>query len=250
MRQWFAYVARDTTRHRAVFYEALHDYRRNSQIVHSRHLRVFWIAADFDADSEDARELVANHIRAETAEDILPNVLFGRLSASRVRPTILGSGMQGLELAVLHSIAMDGFTNFAVLSKKLDASKTVLRDRVQRLQMSGLLIQPRTIIQMYHVGSAGRAFLRLCSQISKLGTAGYSLSLESIEILRMLGIEPDLAILEENEYATAISGGSPGEMFSALLGKIGAADNWGTDWTRTQFRQISYEYDPSLWLLL
>jgi hypothetical protein len=144
-----AYVARDTTRNRSVFYEAVHDYRRDSRSRHSKHLKVFWVPADFDADSSAARQLVRAQLQDEIVEDILFNVLFGRLSAPRVWAIILGSGLVGLELAVLHSIGVDGFFNFNQLRQKVDASPTVLRDRIQRLLTSGLLLQPRDGGQMY-----------------------------------------------------------------------------------------------------
>jgi hypothetical protein len=247
-----AYVARDTTKHRATFYESLQDYRRSSHAAQSRHLKVFWVPADFDADSESARRLVETQLKQEVTEDILFNVLFGKLSAPRVRAILLGSGMVGLELAVLHSIATEGFFNFARLSEKLNAGKGTLRDRVQRLQMSGLLIQPHSLAQMYHVGSAGRAFLRLCSQVNSAKSADHPLSVESTEILRMLGIEPDPAAIENYPYYfTKIGGFTPPAMFSLMSHIATAAEaTWGVDWAHADFKHDPGEQDQSRWLLL
>ena len=79
-----AYVARDTTKHRSVFSEAIVDYRKIRDGRSPKHRKVFWVPADFDADSEAARNIVRSQLQREVAEDILFNVLFGRLTPSRV----------------------------------------------------------------------------------------------------------------------------------------------------------------------
>jgi hypothetical protein len=211
------------------------------------------VPADFDADSFAARQLVRAQLQDDVVEDILFNVLFGRLSASRVRAIILGSGMVGLELAILHSIAVDGFVNFPQLRRKIDASPTVLRDRVQRLLMSGLLLQPRDLGQMYHVGSAGRAFLRLCAQVYKLSFEDYSLSSGSADILRMLEIEPDQDIrLNYGDFPNPWVGNrTPRAMFALMFNKaVAAAEQWGVSWEQADFVQDSGEQDPTRWLML
>lgn len=64
--------------------------------------------------------------------------------------------------------------------------------------MSGLILQERSVGEGYYVGSAGRAFLRLCTQLYKLANEKLPLAEESIEILKTLGAELfDLSQFEE-----------------------------------------------------
>src|ERR1700733_1380031 len=65
------YVARDTTKHRSVIAEAMNDYRRLQQSQNFKHFRVFWVPADFDADSETERNLIGSQLENEITEDIL-----------------------------------------------------------------------------------------------------------------------------------------------------------------------------------
>jgi hypothetical protein len=249
-----AYIARDTTRHRSVFYEAVHDYHRDSGGRHPKHLKVFWVPADFDADSAEARDLIRMQLQAEVVEDVLFNVVFGRLSAPRVRAIVLGSGLVGVELAVLHSIATEGFFNFSQLRLRVDASATVLRDRVQRLLMSGLLLQPRDLGQMYVVGSAGRAFLRLCAQVYKLRFKNCSLSPETADILRMLEIDQDPHIVLPGYGALPdrwVQDRTPRAIFVRLFNKTwAAAQDWGVNWEQDNFVHDSGEQDLNRWLML
>ena len=52
------------------------------------------------------------------------------------------------------------------------------------------MLQERRAGQKYYVGSAGRAFLRLCAQVYRLVEDKRPLAAESVAIFKMLGIEP------------------------------------------------------------
>jgi hypothetical protein len=138
------YVARDTTKHRSVITEAIGDYRKIRQGLDCKRFKVFWVPADFDADSEKERQLVESQLEHEITEDILLNVLFGRLSASRVHAIAVmkpSTSNLGLELAILRSIALNGFTSLGWLGHEFKVSSGTVRERIYRLQMSGLILQ-------------------------------------------------------------------------------------------------------------
>lgn len=66
----------------------------------------------FDADNEPDRTLVAQTIRDQVRDDLLLNVLFGRLNATDVGMLLQGNGIPGLLIAVLDEVARHGFFNF------------------------------------------------------------------------------------------------------------------------------------------
>jgi hypothetical protein len=246
------YIARDTMRHRAKFFEAARDYRSSGYNTALKRLKVFWIPSDFDADSDRAREFVGRQLQTEIVEDLLFNVVFGRLSGSSVRATLLKEGMFGLVLAILHLIAANGFVFFQDLEKKFEISGATLRDRMLRLQMSGFLLQPRDGSHTYHVGSAGRSLLRICSEVRKLVNHEAWLGDEMVEILRLLEIEPDRDFVRKPSYSDDWLGGkTPEAMFGILLSTVVAAESrWGVDWTNTNFVADDNEHDQSYWLRL
>lgn len=183
--------------------------------------KVFWVPADFDADSEKQRGLIESQLQNEIAEDILFNVLFGRLNASRVHAAIMmGSNVArpGLDLAVLHTIAVDGFVSLGFLSHKFKVSSNTVRDRISRLQMSGLVLQERRVGEAYYVGPAGRAFLRLSSQLHRLVCDGLALSVESTEIFKMLDAEPFEISQVDRNFTTGHLDRNDPKMIFALLG--------------------------------
>ena len=250
------YVARDTTRHRSVFSEAMSDYRKVRDSQKFRHFRVFWVPFDFDADSEQERRLVESQLRHDITEDVLLNVLFGRLDSSRVHAAMMmhpSTEKLGLELAVLHSIAVEGFTSLGWLSHKFHVSSGTVRERISRLQVCGLVIQKRAAGQGYSVGPAGRAMLRLCSQVYKVVNDGTSLSSESIEIMKMLGMEP--FEVEQADYVFSRTGvldrNDPRLIFGMLMGKAQwAASLWNVDWEECDYKYAPDEHDNSLWLAI
>ena len=250
------YIARDTTRHRSIFSEAMSDYRKMRDGQKFKHFRVFWIPFDFDADSEQGRRLVESQLRQQVTEDILLNVLFGRLDSSRVNAAMMmhpSTEKLGLELAVLHSIAIEGFVSLGFLSHKLHVSPSTIRERIYRLQVCGLVIQKRTAGQGYSVGPAGRAMLRLCSQVYKLVNKGISLSPESTQIMKMLGMEPFETEQVAHVFSRRESTGrnDPRLTFAILMGKTHwAASQWNVDWEQCDYKCAPDEYDESLWLAI
>ena len=251
------YIVRDTKKHRSAFAEIRSDYQRNDNDKRPKYLKDIWIPQNFDADSEEAQQTVRSLLRKEIIEGILFNVLFGRLNASRVRATLLTGGFQGrearyqgLELAILHALAVDGFTSLRHMSQKMGISSNTLRDRIQRLQMSGLILQERGAGQGYHVGSAGRAFLRLCEQVYRIWHGG-QLRVETVDILKMLEIEPDEDIPTSARDISSTPPNSPKAMFYVMLVKTYmAAHQWNVSWDRSDYSYIPDEHDTARWLVL
>jgi hypothetical protein len=249
------YVARDTTKHRAVIAEAMNDYRRFRQGPNIKHFRVFWVPADFDADSEEERNLIGSQLEHEITEDILLNVLFGRLSAPRVHAVAAmkpSTSSIGLELAILRSIALNGFISLGFLSHEFKVSSSTVRDRIYRLQMSGLVLQERSAGEGYYVGSAGRAFLRLCTQLYKLANDKPPLTAESTEIFKTLGAEP-FELSQSGEYCgtSGTDRNDPKSVFFMWVGKvIYAARVHGADWEKREYKYSDDERDASRWLSL
>lgn len=217
--------------------------------------KVFWVPADFDADSEKRRGLIESQLQNEIAEDILFNVLFGRLNASRVHAAIMmGSNVArpGLDLAVLHTIAVDGFVSLGFLSHKFKVSSNTVRDRISRLQMSGLVLQERRVGEAYYVGPAGRAFLRLSSQLHRLVCDGLALSVESTEILKMLDAEPfEISQVDRNFTTGHLDRNDPKMIFAFWVGKAEMAERmWGINWDQCDYKYLSDEQNYSRWLTL
>ena len=248
------YVARDTTKHRSVIAEAMNDYRRFRQGQNFKHFRVFWVPADFDADSEKERHLIGSQLEHEITEDILLNVLFGRLTAARVQAVAVmkpSTTNLGLELAILRSIALNGFTSLKSLSHEFGVSSGTVRERIYRLQMSGLILQERSVGEGYYVGSAGRAFLRLCTQLHKLARGHLPLTEESTEILKTLGAEP-FELSRHGDYFDR-SGDTdrfdPKSVFFFWLGKVHfAAQIYEFDWDQCAYKYSDDEQDTARWL--
>lgn len=247
------YIARDTTKHRSIFYEAINDYRRIRESDQRKHFRVFWVPADFDADSQEARQLIRTQLEREVTEDILFNIIFGRLSASRVAAIAWTTFRNaGLELAALHSTAVHGFTSNRHLALELSVSSGTVRDRLAQLQMSGLIMQERRTGQLYHVSSAGRAYLRISAQLHEFAIDKSPLSIETKTILRLLGAEPSDRYLEQfpdNEERRTLS--SPRATFNWMTARaVMASLKYGVDWGRSDFQYTADEHDSNRWLHL
>lgn len=116
----------------------------------------------FDADNESERALVTQTIRDQVREDLLLNVLFGRLNATDVGMLLQGTGIPGLLIAVLDEVARHGFFNFPALGRALDTNPTTLRPRVFSLVAAGMLDQAAQA-SLFRATQRGRVMLKVCS---------------------------------------------------------------------------------------
>lgn len=95
----------------------------------------------FDADNASERKLVQDNIHRQVRDDLVLNVLFGRIAAVDIEILLQGTGIPGLLLAALNAIATTGFFNFPALGRSVGANPSTLRPRVQSLLAAGMLDQ-------------------------------------------------------------------------------------------------------------
>ncbi|MEV4757307.1 hypothetical protein AB0J86_19625 [Micromonospora sp. NPDC049559] len=120
----------------------------------------------FDADQEEERLAVAAAIRSQILDDLLLNVLFGRLTASDVDLFLQGTGIPGLLLAALENIASHGFINFPTLARPLGMKPSTLRSRVQSLLTAGMLTQ-QVGASVFSATPRAAIFLRACRLLAR-----------------------------------------------------------------------------------
>src|SRR3712207_1280016 len=108
-----AYLVRHNVKNQAKFAEALLDYKSTHIKNELFRLRPIWVPDGFDADSEDDRRTMRNFITAAVVQDILFNVVFGRLTSDDVDIFLSATGFVGLQLALLAHIAEHPMGNLA-----------------------------------------------------------------------------------------------------------------------------------------
>ncbi len=135
----WAYVTRDTMKSRALIHEAVADYRQTRYQGGLHRLKVIWIPADFDADSENGRLLVKDLLRRHISKDILFNVVFGNLTEGDIRYFLALGGIMGLKYAVLYNIATQQMLNYASVAQQLNSNRTTVRRQVHDLLATGFM---------------------------------------------------------------------------------------------------------------
>lgn len=155
----WAYIVRDNVKNRALLQEVLQDFRKSVEGNQLFKLKVFWVPQDFDADNENARAVVEISLKDAIINDLLFNVVFGRLSSTDVKFFLNTTGIVGLNLAVLYEIATNGFINYAALSERFGVSAGPLKDKINNLLGCGFIWCWRG--GSYYVSLKGRVFLEL-----------------------------------------------------------------------------------------
>jgi hypothetical protein len=140
----------------------------------------------FDADQDEERAAVAGAIRNQVLDDLLLNVLFGRLTRPDIDLFLQGTGIPGLILAVLETVAARGFVNFPTLAKPLGMKPSTLRSRVQALQTAGMLAQ-QPGNSMFATTPRAAIFLRICKLLGRRD----AITSELAFILQRLGLSDD-----------------------------------------------------------
>lgn len=158
------YVAKDTIKFRQAFAEIITDYRRSGRYADLFKLRPIWVPADFDADRSGDQQLVEEHLRNVVVTDILFNVVLGNITAEDLRFVLYTSGVGGLQLAILHVIANDGFVNIAGLSARLKISPGPIREKLLILAGADMIQTPPSAIA-YKVTPKGRVLLDIVKRI-------------------------------------------------------------------------------------
>jgi hypothetical protein len=232
------YVARDTTKARSILHEAVRDYRRSLDTARPWRLRVIWIPFDFDADDEEKRRAVSEILADELTRDLLLAVVLGNLQTENVDLFLRSTGIIGLDLAVLHLVAFEGFFNVSTTSETLGVSSGPVRERLVRLLGCGFLAQPDPTGSFYVVSARGRVFLELCREV--LRADGHP-SPELLRVLELLGIPP--------REQMGPAGPEASDRHAALRLRIDAAMNyWDIDLSRTDYFEywMSNTWPPQL----
>jgi len=232
-----AYVARHTSANQRALFELMEHVRRSTFAAELRRVRIFWVPGDFDADDDSARTALRLHLDESIANDILLNIVFGRLSATDVRFFLANTAIPGLLLATLYEIAKNGFGNYASLSQAVGVSSSTLRPRVSALVTSGML-GTYPAASMYFVSSRGRVLLDICHQISKNAneiTPELSYILELLQV--NLNHDPGADIYSLDAWGLR----SPSDSGLRLLGEIHAvARQFGIE-----LQGPPYQVDPA-----
>ncbi len=226
----WAYVARDNIRNRALFYEVIRDFQ---QTEHSRDLyklKLFWVPENFEVGSAQSEQVISFYLRDQIVNDVLMNIVFGKLTASDVRFFLNQMGIPGIHLAVLYDIANYGFFNYAELGTRVSVSVSTLRTRYQVVLGSGFIYEPYSPEKAGYsavVSLKGRVFLKLIQQVYQQYCEG-KITPELEFILKKLHLEPNLddpiPSLNSHEAISLVSTPpSPGKFFKLLIAQIIAA---------------------------
>lgn len=179
------YVAAATTKAQRLVSEIVGSYRTGPVDVPLYKLKTIWVPPDLDIDNESDRIVVTDLIENTLAQDVLLNVVLGNLSQEHIALFTASSGLIGLDLAVLHVVATEGFFNLRILSERLERSAGALRERITRLLGCGFLTQPDPSASYFHAALRGRVFLELCREVSSpLAMA----DLETRRLMFLLGL--------------------------------------------------------------
>lgn len=237
------YLAADTVNHQSAFEETISDFRRSGKFGDLFRLKPIWIPSDFDADEDRQRSLVSEIVKSRIVEDILFNVVFGRIAGESIKLFLSASGIPGLNLVILHNIATQGFVNIATLAKRLAVSAGPIREKLPLLVGAGFIASPAPGALMFSETSKGRVFLDLVCRLAKELDSG-EVSVELAYILAKLDCRPvSYASLSSNKEVF------PKEAFIALVRTMSIASrNWGIDLRqidRSKKIELSVPADPS-----
>ena len=193
----WAYIVRDTVKNRALLQEVLQDFRQSVEGNQLFKLKVFPIPPDFDVNDENARKVVEQSLKDAIINDLLFNVVFGRLSSTDVKFFLHTTGIVGLNLAVLYEVASNGFINYSALRDRLGVSVGPLKDKVNNLLGCGFIWCWRG--GSYYVSLKGRVFLDLLRKYTSEEKEQRIISQEVRYLFAMLGVD-----LQPNSIVTRI----------------------------------------------
>jgi hypothetical protein len=213
------YLASDTVSHHATFEETISDFRRSGRFTDLFRLKPIWVPSDFDADQEKQRLLIGEIVRSQIVEDILFNVVFGRINADNIRLLLGVSGIPGVNLAILHNIATEGFMNISTLAKRLDVSAGPIREKLALLEGTGFIASLKPGMLRYSESDKGKVFLDI---LSRLTVELPALSPELVYVLTKLGCKP---VDSPEDWAAEVF---PTNTYIALIRTMEyAARRWG-----------------------
>lgn len=193
-----AYVIRDNVKNHALLAEVIQDFKRTELGRDLFKLKTLWVPDGFDADDELQRATMRDVLRSSVVEDILFNVVFGRLSAQDVAVFLSASGTVGLTFALFLYIAREGMIgNIAEPKSALGVSAGPIRERLLVLQAAGFVGAPNGrpgVSLINELTAKGRVFLDVVARLST-ELRSVSISEEFHYILEKLGCAPPSAAM-------------------------------------------------------
>lgn len=223
------YITNDTIRNRVTFEEIISDFRSTGLLSDVFRFKQFWIPPDFDADKEQQRKLITNTIKSQIVDDLLFNIIFGKISSEDVTFFLNTTGTIGLNLAVLHYIATQGFFNITSLSKNLDVSSSPIREKLLILSGAGF-ISSEIGKSQYQITSKGKVFLDIIIRVFKEYQSS-RISEELHYILTRLNCKP-----VAKKQVEACEDVFPSSLFVNLIRTI----NYAKDYWEIDFSTIDY----------
>jgi hypothetical protein len=184
------YIARHDRRHRARLAEVTQSYLNGPYRDRLSRLRIFWVPADFDAKSDNDKELIYNVLKDEITKDLLLHVALGGLTLQDVT-RFSSSKRPGLPIAILSHVRKHGYRNHRHTSRELNVPLDALRYETERLFVIGFLGSESLQGGIYHLTDSGNGMLDICSRLrdylrGKLGDGNENKEFE--HICRLLGI--------------------------------------------------------------
>ncbi|MEU7971280.1 hypothetical protein AB0B48_04490 [Micromonospora sp. NPDC049089] len=208
-------------------------------------LRLFRYPA-FDADIDSERTAVARAIRNQVLDDLVMNILFGRLQAADVSLFLQGTSISGLLLAALEHIALNGFFNFPELGRSLGANPTTLRPRVQTLLTAGLLVQmPGN--SMFSATPRAGIFLRICSLLARDRGASTELAY-ILDRLDLGNHRTHPSIIPAESELLRVPYSADGKRLRLLNEIRNARERFGADLTSFGFQLADPHAEPGRWI--
>lgn len=237
-------MARDVTSNRRTVHEIVSDIKKTPMRDRLARLRTVWIPSDFDADKETDRETISEVLTERLTRDLLVSVILGGVSAKDIEAVGPQGGIPGLSLAVIESIAREGFVNMPDLAKRLSVSPTTVRNRVQILAASGILDQPNPMALVYRPSIKGKVVLDICRSLVTAAKSDGGVTSELLYVLEILGLRhvsepiPMDWLPEADGSFTALT---PEDLFKGLVTQsLYATDRFGIEWGEAFF-----DSDPS-----
>lgn len=135
------YVVSDSVRARARIDEVISSYRDQPAIRRLlRGLRLIFVPPDFDADSPQQRDWIAQYLRDALTRDLLFAVLFGGLSPSEFSVFLAHHGPVGLKYAALHEVTANGLYHMPTFKERLGYSASgPIREALIMLSATGMV---------------------------------------------------------------------------------------------------------------
>ncbi|MYT13347.1 MULTISPECIES: HTH domain-containing protein [unclassified Streptomyces] len=233
------YVARDTTSNRRTVHEIISDTKKTPMRERLARLRTVWIPSDFDADKEEDRETVWQLLTERLTRDLLISVILGGVSVRDIEAVGMRGRTPGLSLALIESIASDGFVSVPNLARRLSVSTTMVRNRIQLLAAFGLLDGADSAVITYQPSVKGKVVLDICRSLVMAANSDVGVTPEFQYVLEVLGMryvrEPvPLHWCPSGLPATL----APEEQFKGLVCESRNATNiFGIEWSRPFFER-------------